>query len=204
MLLPHVLWFILDTFQRTGAGERKGRERPLCRISYKYRCPAPYVGTGPKYSRQSACGKAWASYQIASSKDQIRDLKFKRETNKMNWASSSELVTSAEWLWKATSLLYVLVSRGWLGYSQTESSISAAYHSTTHLFVNTNKCFQSWNFGQNKNSFCLSTTDYVSRTILYTIHNLSSFYTYRNWSSERWSNLMEVTQLTSGRTRIVM
>lgn len=83
MLLPHVLLFILDAFQRAEE-KREGRRGPPCRISFKYYCPSPYVGTGPKHSRQSACGKTWTFCQLESSKGQIKDLEFKRETNKMN------------------------------------------------------------------------------------------------------------------------
>lgn len=71
------VYFILDAFQRSRVWEEgEGGRGPPCRISYRYYCPTPYVGTGPKHSRQSGCGKAWAFYQLASSKGQIRDLEF--------------------------------------------------------------------------------------------------------------------------------
>lgn len=113
MLLPHVLLFILDAFQRAGGGEKAETERPPCRISYKSCCPTPYVGTEPKRSRQSACGKTLAFYQLASSKGQIRDLDFKRDTNKRTEQADLNWMPQMGDHKKAISWPFVLVNTGW-------------------------------------------------------------------------------------------
>lgn len=116
MLLPHVVLFILDTFQRTRVERRGRRERPPCRISYKYCCLAPYVGTGPKHRRQSACGKAWAFYRLESPKVTLETWSLKEK--QMKWTENTDL----SW-WpqmsdqgKATSLPFVLADTVGLGY----------------------------------------------------------------------------------------
>lgn len=72
--------------------EEEGRERPPCRISYKYCCLAPYVDTSTADSMWESLGLLPARI----SKGQIRDMEFKRETNEMNRENRSELVTSGE------------------------------------------------------------------------------------------------------------
>lgn len=68
--------FIIDAFQRAGGGRRERGGRAFLQDQLQVLLSHSHVGTGPKHGRRSGCGKAWAFYQQASSKGQIRDSKF--------------------------------------------------------------------------------------------------------------------------------
>ena len=117
------------------------------------------IGTRLKCYRQSACGKAWAFYQLVSPK--VKLVMWNLKEKQMKWTEGTDL----NWLpqlrdqSKAISMPFVLgdtVRATLLGL--INSKFSLAYHKTFMYLLNTWKHFHS---------FCLLCTFYTQE---YPIH----------------------------------
>lgn len=102
------------------------------------------VGTRHKHCRQSACGKAWAFYQLESPKVKLVMWNLKEKQMKSTERADLNSLPQLRDQGKATSMPFVLGDTVWarlLGWINSKFSI--AYHRMFMYLLNIYKHFQS-------------------------------------------------------------